>query len=199
MSEDYQRVLDFWFGDGSDADVASGQSPLWWGKNPDTDRQIKKEFEGDLQALADGELQQWLATPQGRLAAIIVLDQFSRNMYRDSGQSFAQDNLALTLCLEGMDSGADKKLSNIQRVFFYMPLEHAESMEMQNLSVATFEQLRDQTPPENKKLFSGFVGFAEKHRIIIERFGRYPHRNKLLGRESTVKEVEFLKQPGSSF
>ncbi|UTW44702.1 DUF924 domain-containing protein [bacterium SCSIO 12696] len=199
MATDYQQVLDFWFGDGADAEIASRQSSLWWGKNPEVDCQIKRQFEGDLQALVDGQQPQWLESPQGRLAAIVVLDQFSRNMYRDSGQSFSQDGLALALCIEGIDRGVDKKLSPIQRVFFYMPLEHAESMDMQNLSVTAFERLHSEVPETDQKLFAGFVEFAEKHRVIIERFGRYPHRNKLLGRESTAEEVEFLKQPGSRF
>ncbi|MDM3870429.1 DUF924 family protein [Porticoccus sp. W117] len=199
MAEDYHNVLDFWFGGGTDAEVASRQSGLWWGKSADVDRKIQENFEADLQTLVRGEHRDWLTAPEGTLAAIVVLDQFSRNMYRDSPRAFAQDAMALRLCLEGMDNGVDQKLRPIQRVFFYMPLEHAESMKMQNRSVAVFEQLRDEAPEENKKLFAGFVDFAEKHRVIIERFGRYPHRNKILGRESTAEEVEFLRQPGSSF
>ena len=200
MTSNFQQVLDFWFGgDGSDGEIASRQSKLWWGKSPQTDETIRQQFEADLQALVSGHHPSWLETPRGCLAAIIVLDQFSRNMYRDSAQSFAQDGLALTLCRDGVDKGVDTQLRPIERVFFYMPLEHAESMEMQNRSVAAFEQLRDEVPDEDKKLFSGFVDFAERHRVIIERFDRYPHRNKILGRESTAEEIEFLKQPGSGF
>lgn len=200
MPQDYQRVLDFWFGEGGDdAEIAARQSSLWWGKNADVDRQIKERFEADLLALADGERSDWMSTPQGWLAAIIVLDQFSRNMYRDSGRAFAQDAQALNLCRDGMAQGLDQVLRPIERVFFYLPMEHAESMEMQDLSVATFERLCDAVPQENKKLFSGFVDFAEKHRVIIARFGRYPHRNALLERLSTEQELAFLQQPGSGF
>ena len=200
MSSNYQAVLDFWFGDkGDDAEVAARQSGLWWGKNTDTDRHIKAQFEADLLALVAGQREHWLTTPQGWLAAIIVLDQFTRNMYRDSGRAFAQDALALELCSAGIEQGIDQQLRPIERVFFYLPLEHAESMAMQNLSVAGFEALRDTVIDEHKKLFAGFVDFAEKHRVIIERFGRYPHRNTILGRESTEEELTFLRQPGSGF
>ena len=200
MSGNYQAVLDFWFGDkGSDAETASRQSSLWWGKRADVDCHIKEQFEADLLALVAAERDDWLAAPQGWLAVIIVLDQFSRNMYRDSGLAFEQDLHALKLCRDGMAQGIDQQLRPIERVFFYLPLEHSESKAMQDLSVATFAALRDSVIDEHKKLFAGFVDFAEKHRVIIERFGRYPHRNIILGRESTEEELEFLRQPGSGF
>jgi uncharacterized protein (DUF924 family) len=195
-----EQVITFWFGsDINNPDVAKNQSALWWQKSPQTDSLIRQKFAGGLKDLALGHWDDWLETPRGRLAAIIVLDQFSRNMYRDTPQAFAQDSLALKWCLEGMRLKHDVELPFIGRVFFYLPLEHAESMEMQTLSVQKFTDLAERAGADESQTFMGFQDFAERHLEVIEQFGRYPHRNRILGRESTADELAFIEQPGSGF
>ena len=177
----YEQVLKFWF---EDID-----SKFWWKKDEIFDEQIRTRFsELHLQATRC-ELFKWRQTPEGRLAEIIILDQFSRNMFRDSPLAFANDTLALALAQEAVATGADKNLVLRQRSFLYMPFMHSESLKIHETAVELFSQ---------KEL--GFnLDFELKHKAIIERFGRYPHRNKILGRESTPEELEFLKQPGSGF
>lgn len=200
---DYNAVLDFWFGEenqqNTSADIADSQSALWWGKGDAIDQQILQRFEPTLKALISGQEQAWLDSPQGKLAAIIVLDQFSRNMYRDTGASFTQDALALHWALQMIRSGEDKQLSLIQRVFLYMPLEHSEQLNIQKLCLEKFKQLEAEAPQSFIKQAKGYVNFAQAHLDIIEKFGRFPHRNAVLNRPSTEEEIAFLQQPGSSF
>lgn len=190
----YQDVLDFWFGEiGPDGNVTDDRS-WWWQKNPELDEQIRTTYEPLIQAIANNELLEWEETPPSRLALIIALDQFTRNSYRDTPQAFAYDPLARRLTLSGLEHGYDLQLPLIQRVFFYMPLEHAEDRALQRRSVALFAQLA-----EENEAFAHYLDFAEQHKVIIDRFGRFPHRNEILGRETTAEEAEFLTQPGSSF
>ena len=172
-------VLEFWF----------GQPPeRWFRKDPVFDQEIRDRFGRVHDELALGEHDDWLATPRGRLAAVIVLDQFSRNMFRDTAGMFASDPRALEIALEGIARGDDRTLPEAQRSFLYMPLMHAEDREIQERSVALFGALGGDG-----------AKYAEMHRDIVQRFGRFPHRNAILGRTSTPEEVEFLTQPGSSF
>jgi uncharacterized protein (DUF924 family) len=204
---DKYEILNYWFDAAqdngakgpTDAEINQRQSALWWQKNRAVDRDIHQRFEPTLKALLRGQYHDWLQQADGRLAAIIVLDQFSRNMYRNSALSFTQDSLALHWCLEGIRSGQDKQLSPIQRVFFYMPLEHAESPQMQALCLEKFQQLKADAPASFQAAAEGFIGFAQRHKDIIDRFGHFPHRNALLGRSSSAEELAFLQQPGSSF
>ncbi|QIB64450.1 DUF924 family protein [Kineobactrum salinum] len=197
---DPDTVLQFWFGDSTDdATVAAQQASLWWSKNSRIDAQIRERFESLVSAAAAGDLDSWRATAQGWLALIILLDQFPRNIYRDTPAAFALDPSAQKLCNEGLAADIDQQLRPIQRAFFYLPLEHAEDRALQARSVALFRSLAARQPPEQAALFQGFVDYAERHRVIIERFGRFPHRNAVLGRPSTAEETEFLQQPGSSF
>jgi len=204
---DKQDILNFWFDAAqdssspalSDNDINQRQSGLWWQKSPAADDDIRQRFEPTLKALLRGQYSNWLNDAEGRLAAIIVLDQFSRNMYRDSALSYTQDSLALHWCLEGIRLGHDKQLRPIQRVFFYMPLEHAESTQMQALCLEKFQQLKADSPETFQPAASGFIDFAQKHKVIVDRFGHFPHRNAILGRTSSAEEIEFLKQPGSGF
>lgn len=178
---DYQSVLHFWF--------EEIESKKWWVKDPAFDQLIRERF-GDLHAqAARGELFGWRKTAEGRLAEIIVLDQFSRNMFRDTPTAFAQDALALVLAQEAVSAGADKALSEAKCSFLYMPFMHSESLVVHELAVELFSQPG----------LEGNLDFEMKHKVIIEKFGRYPHRNGILGRESTAEEVEFLKLPGSGF
>lgn len=176
-----QQVLDFWF----------KQTPpeLWFDQNDALDQQIKQQF-GDLHARAvAGELQDWRIDAQCRLAEIILIDQFSRNLYRDQAAAFAHDPMALVLAQEAIVQGADQQLSEVQRSFLYMPFMHSESRLIHEKALDLFIQLGN----ENN------LKFEKLHQDIIARFGRYPHRNKALGRISTPDELEFLKQPDSSF
>ena len=193
-------VLDFWFGaPGPAADVAARQRPLWFAKSAANDRIVVERFAETLVAAGKGELDDWAATPRGRLALIVVLDQFPHHIHRGHGQSFAYDARSLALAMEMIRRGEDAHLTPLERVFIYLPLEHAESMAMQDLSVALYEKLAIEAPAAERQLFDGFLDYARKHRDVVARFGRFPHRNEMLGRTSTADEIEFLKQPGSRF
>jgi uncharacterized protein (DUF924 family) len=193
-------ILHFWFGsDPDDGVVAKEKSALWWSKNPEVDGEIRQRFESSMKRAAAGELSDWQSTSRGRLAFILLTDQFPRNIYRDSPRAFAQDSKALACSLEGIQQGMDLKLRPIERIFFYLPLEHSESLEHQEQSVKYFGELFSIVSPEHKPIFEEYLNFAVRHRDIVARFGRFPHRNKILGRESTPEEIAFLAEPGSSF
>ena len=177
----FSTVLDFWF------DTLSAKD--WFSKSDELDAAIAEHFADIHRAAAAGELYSWRHSHEGRLAEILVLDQFSRNLFRDSPQAFAQDGQALVLAQEAIRHGADRALSDDQRAFLYMPYMHSESLAIQRASVLLYQALGR----ENN------LDFARRHYAIIERFGRYPHRNAILGRESSDEEREFLAQPGSSF
>lgn len=177
----YRDVLSFWFDE--------IEPKMWWAADPAFDALICSRFFSLLQRAAQAELFSWRATPHGRLAEVIVLDQFSRNIHRNSAQAFAPDAMALALAQEAVAAGALDKLSVIERNFLLMPYMHSESA----LIHAQAEQLfRDFAPPDNYQ-------YELRHKVIIDRFGRYPHRNAILGRTSTPEEIEFLQQPGSRF
>ncbi|MFQ3232095.1 DUF924 family protein [Reinekea sp.] len=177
----YSDVLSFWFEEVDES--------LWWKKDEGFDQKIRERFLTLHEQANRCELFTWRTSAQGRLAEIILLDQFSRNMFRGSSKAFASDVLALTLAQEMISLGQDKELSEAQRRFVYMPHMHSESLIIHEEAVKLFEQLG------NEKV----LGFEIRHKDIIEQYGRYPHRNDILGRESTAEEIEFLKQPGSSF
>jgi uncharacterized protein (DUF924 family) len=193
-------VLKFWFGDDiRDAnEVAGARSALWWG-GQENDQAIRERFETLHEQAIWGELREWEADPRGRLALIILIDQFSRNMHRGTPDAFAHDELSQQWCLDGLDAGVDRQLQPIERVFFYLPLEHAESLLLQERCLQLYTQLRDEAAEGERELFDNYLGYARRHHEIVSRFGRFPHRNAILGRVSTPEEVEFLKLPGSSF
>jgi len=177
----YLSVIEFWF-----EEITPAQ---WWQKNDGFDALIRDRFAELHLSTSRCERFAWRRRPLGRLAEIIVLDQFSRNLYRDQPEAFAHDSLALALAQQAIATGIDQRMDAKQRGFLYMPFMHSESRAMQNQSVQLFSQ-----PGLDAHLSS-----ARRHRDIIERFGRYPHRNKILGRVSTDEELAFLEQPGSSF
>ncbi|MGH7851772.1 MAG: DUF924 family protein [Thermodesulfobacteriota bacterium] len=200
--EKQARILDFWFGKPEKGGVPPLElSRMWWAKDQKTDDYIRNNFESGLVNAKEGELREWEKTPRGMLALIILLDQFSRNIYRDTPGAFSQDARALVIAAKGIEKGFDKGLPPVMRVFFYMPFMHSEDLEMQERSIALFGALEKDfpSPPELAEMLSNNRDYAERHYAIIERFGRYPHRNRILGRESSPEEIEFLKQPGSSF
>lgn len=198
--ETQDTILEFWFGlNTDDQTVAAEQSKLWWRKHPETDKRIQQRFEAYVTKAANRELDTWAATPRGRLALILLTDQFPRNIYRDTPQAFSFDALALSWSKEGIREGFHKSLRPIERVFFYLPLEHSESLEDQEQSVALYQELVADVKSEEKSTFDGFLDFAIRHRDIVKRFGRFPHRNRIVGRESTAEELAFLQEKGSSF
>ena len=189
----YQSVLAFWF-----EELKPAQ---WWQKNKQLDQDIAERF-GDLHRQAClGELFDWRTRAEGRLAEIIVLDQFSRNIYRDTPRAFAADCVALALAQEAVSAGAAQSLRPQQRVFLYMPMMHSESLKVHEVALALFEK-NAELDPDHEQEQSGAVSslkFERAHKDIIARFGRYPHRNRILGRKSSAAEEAFLQQPGSSF
>ncbi|HWQ37597.1 MAG TPA: DUF924 family protein [Burkholderiales bacterium] len=195
-----QEILRFWFGSNADdAAAAAEKSRLWWSKDSAVDAQIRERFQDLVEAAGRGELTHWAATAHGRLALILLTDQFPRNIYRGTPRAFAFDPVARLQCQEGIAVGDDRTLRLIERVFFYLPLEHSESAEDQAQSVGLFSELANRAPAAQRALFDGFLDYAVRHRDIIERFGRFPHRNAILGRPSTPEEIAFLRTPGSSF
>lgn len=177
----HSEVLSFWFDEIEPA--------KWWAVDPDFDNEIKDRFLPLLTRAAQGELFLWRQRPEGRLAEIIVLDQFSRNIYRNTAAAFAQDPIALVLAQEAVGAGIHTLLSPVQRGFLLLPYMHSESRQIHLLAESLY---REHAPAYNYE-------FELKHKAIIDRFGRYPHRNRILGRISSPEEIEFLKQPGSGF
>lgn len=176
-----EEILTFWF-----REISPRQ---WWVVDPAFDDLLKSRFAGLLQQASACELYPWRTTSRGRLAEIIMLDQFSRNIYRNTPRAFAQDPLALALSQEAVATGALQELEPIERAFLLMPYMHSESRLIHVEAEALFKK---HAPTDNHE-------FELKHKAIIDRFGRYPHRNRILGRESSPEEIEFLKQPGSAF
>ena len=201
-SEEISEVLRFWFGDLREGELPDEEKQMtWWMKSEEFDDLVRQRFEKHVLLAEKGELSRWLETPLGTVAFIVVVDQFPRNIYRDTSEAFSKDPLALSACLEGIEKGFDQGLHPTHRLFFYLPLMHSESLEIQKLSIEKYSTLENEYAPhpEIRETLACSTDFAGRHFDIIKRFGRYPHRNAALGRESTPEETEFLKQPGSSF
>lgn len=196
-----QTIHQYWFGDLDDnlgqVDAALQQS--WFNKNPARDQDIKQLFEADIHAAIRGDNHDWADTPRGRMALILLIDQFCRQVYRDTPDAFKHDPIAEQWTTEGIKAGLDLELTHIERVFFYLPLEHSESKEIQALSNQKYTELFETADEPERDTYREFLNYALAHQRIIDRFGRFPHRNEILGRQSTAEEIEFLKQPGSSF
>lgn len=203
LSPQIEDVLEFWFGS-SDSDDPEGltsegllyqrRRKIWFGKNPEFDRAIRDRFELLYQQAAAGNLDPWQQSPSGSLALILVLDQFPRNMFRHTPQAFATDAVARAVAKEMIRRGDDRLLLPVQRIFVYLPLEHSENRDDQHQSVQQVEVLVATQPA-----LADCLDYAQRHQVVIERFGRFPHRNRILGRETTAEEAEFLQQPGSAF
>ena len=194
-------IHEYWFGSAlQDAAVtARERARLWWSKSPELDNEIRRRFESCVIKAGSGDLDHWASNPQDRLALILLTDQFPRSIYRDSAKAFAFDNKALSLARDGVDLGFDNALRSLEKVFFYLPLEHSELLADQQRSVSLFQKLVDEASSDQKPTFAEYFDFAVRHRDIISRFGRFPHRNEALGRISTPEELSFLQQPGSGF
>lgn len=191
-------VLDYWFGSAPmDPARLAERSAFWFGGDgPEAgaarDAQIRATLEPMLERAARGEFAAWAGSPKRRLALIILFDQVPRNAYRGTGAAFAFDREALALSVEGLQLAADAALAPWERLFFYLPLEHAESMDAQDAAVAAFTRNAAEAPPEYRAWCEGLVGYAHKHRDLIRLFGRFPHRNAVLGREDTPEEKAWL-------
>lgn len=185
--------MSFWFKEQAlSAPQIDNRMDTWFGEDAAFDHEIETEFSDDVERASAGQLDHWADESRGRLALILLLDQFRRNIYRNTAKAFEMDGLALKLCVEGAMEKKDQGLSHIERAFFYMPLQHAESAKVQAKSCELFNKLTELVSPTYRETFSTIAQFAELHRDIVDQFGRFPHRNTLLGRENTAEENEYL-------
>ncbi len=200
MQAPWQDLLHWWFGQGTSAtEIAAEKQRLWFGYRPQQDAEARERFGALVEQALNGDLQDWAELPEGWLALVLLLDQLPRMIHRNTPRAFAGDERAQQLVRDGIAHGGDMLLSPIQRVFIYLVLEHAENLAVQDLAVAHFTALRDIAAEHEQALFRDFLDYAERHREVISRFGRFPHRNAILGRDSSDAEQSFLQQPGSSF
>ena len=200
MNETIDSVLTFWFGEcRTSLEINNDRKSLWWSKDENIDQKIAARFSPLVVMVANGDLDHWRESAAGMLASIICTDQFPRNIYRGQEKSFAYDPVALALAQQAIATGVDQELPPIRRVFMYLPLEHSENLSDQQQCLALFTGLAETAPDDEKELFDSFLDFARRHLEIIERFGRFPHRNKILGRTDSAEELEFLEKPGSTF
>ena len=193
-------VLDYWFGQGPmDPARLMERNTFWFGGDgPEAaaarDADIKAQLEPMLERASRGEFAAWAGSPKRRLALILLFDQVPRNAYRDTAAAFAFDREALALSIEGLQLAADAALAPWERLFFYLPLEHAESIDAQDAALAAFTRNAAEAPPEFRPWCEGLIGYANKHRDLIKLFGRFPHRNQVLGRADTPEEAAWLKE-----
>ena len=193
-------VLAFWFKEHElSAPQIDRRMDIWFSEDPVFDHEIEKEFADEVAKASKGQLDHWTSKSHGRLALIILIDQFRRNIYRNTAKAFSKDQLALKLCVQGAMEKADRELTPIQKVFFYMPLQHAESRKVQAKSVELYRRLAETVSPTLRETFMTVAQFAELHKDIIDRFGRFPHRNQLLNRENTLEENEYLAGDAPDF
>jgi uncharacterized protein (DUF924 family) len=200
------NILEFWFGNRPyTREALARHARLWFGDasapelQPQTDEALRLRFGRLAVAAARGEFDVWESSPRRRLALILLLDQFPRGIYRGRAQAYMQDHRALALAVSGTQLGADAALDPVERIFFYMPMQHAESRELQEESVSAFRRLSAEGPAELAHIFALAAQHAKQHRDVIERFGRFPHRNRVLGRVSTAEEREWLAAGGAAF
>ena len=190
---DIEEILTFWFSEVRDEPAYFEEyAPRWFVQNADFDREIVQRFQADYELAAQGQLTHWTETARGGVALILVLDQFPRNMFRNDPRAFATDPLAQQIAEQMIDAELDQQLRLVERYFVYVPFMHSENRAHQQRSVLLFQQLA-----EERAYFD--TSYAVRHQEVIDRFGRFPHRNSVLGRASTSEELEFLKQFGSSF
>jgi len=195
-----EAILAFWFKEHElTAPQIDGRMDVWFGEDPLFDEEVARQFSDDVEGASEGRLDHWAQEPNGRLALILLLDQFRRNIYRNKAEAFALDKAALKLCVEGAMEKKDKGLTPIQRAFFYMPLQHAESRKVQKKSCQIFNKLSATVSATYKETFETIAQFAELHADIVEQFGRFPHRNTILNRANSPEENEYLAGDTPSF
>jgi len=200
--DEARSIRDFWFGKlPLSPEALNRRMRFWFGSegSAERDAQIRARFGALLARAAGGELAAWADGPRRRLSLIVLLDQFPRHIFRGTTRAFEHDAQALGLTLSGMQSAADAALDVVERIFFYMPLQHAEVSDVQDESVAAYRRLLAEAPRELRAVFEGALRSAENHRAIVEKFGRFPHRNRVLERPSSEAEVAWLRRGGESF
>ncbi len=195
-----ERLLEFWFGHCGPGGLPSQQAvKLWFSGGRDFDEECRERFSESVTAALAGELESWAATPRGRVALVLLLDQLPRNLFRGGPEAFHGDAAALRHASEAVDGGEDERLLPVERYFLYMPFEHAEDLAYQDRAVALFEALARMTEDYGGTFFSGGIDWARRHRAVVERFGRFPARNRALGRASTPAEAAFLEEHPAGF
>ncbi|EZP28766.1 DUF924 family protein [Pseudomonas sp. RIT288] len=200
MNAPWQPLLDWWFGHAESPDeIAADKGKLWFGKKDSQDLEARERFGVFVDQALAGELTEWTQRPEGWLALVLLLDQLPRMIFRDSPKAFSGDLRAQKLVAQGIAADFDRQLKPIQRVFIYLVFEHCENLAVQNEAVSRFIDLVAEQPEAERAVFADNLDYAERHRKVIARFGRFPHRNAVLGRESTVDELAFLSEPGSRF
>jgi uncharacterized protein (DUF924 family) len=200
MSAVPEAILAFWFADAPwDVAAAEARQGFWFDASAETDAQIRDRFGAAMDAAARGELDAWLEAPRSALALVILLDQFPRNVWRGTPRAFATDAQALDCARRAIAAGQLDPLTPVEQSFLLLPFEHAESLAAQRECVALFDRIVAQAPLEWVPLLEGYAGYARRHHAVIERFGRFPHRNAILGRESTPDEVAYLAGGGETF
>ena len=200
MLAPWLALLEWWFGSAeSPSEVAKAKGELWFGKDQAQDAEAKSRFGDLVESALSGGLKEWTESPDGWLALVLLLDQLPRMIYRDTPRAFAGDERAQKLVAHGLKLGRDQHLDPLHRSFIYLVLEHTENLDAQNQAVARFTDLLPLLPATDREFLTSSLDYAERHREVIKRFGRFPHRNDILGRVSTPEEIEFLKGHGSRF
>ncbi len=195
MIQRIDEINKFWLGRVEETIIPSEhRAKIWFGEDQDVDNEIKSLFSADLDHAIKDEYDSWQETPHGQLALILLLDQFSRHIHRDTPQAFAQDPKALAICLQGISTEADHSLSLIERVFYYFPLLHSENLNHQEQAVHSYQILAELAFPETRVIYDSFLRFANHHYTIIQRFQRFPQRNRVLNRQSTPEEMVYLRE-----
>jgi uncharacterized protein (DUF924 family) len=195
-----QDILAFWFGPAmQSAEAAQARSKVWFSYDAALDAELARRFGSLPERARCGELDHWASSAESALAQVLVLDQFPRNLFRNDARAFAFDPLALVATSTAIAAGFDAQLHPLQAVFLYLPFEHAEDIAAQERAVTLFGALLHRAPRGNERLFEGYADYARRHRDVIARFGRFPHRNTLLGRVSTPAEISYLKEGGEHF
>lgn len=194
MPDRVHELLNLWFGNLGSADLpSSGRTNLWFGDNDAVKKQMSLNFSKEYNEAIEGKLNVWLETARGRLAMIILLDQYSRYVHHDSAKAFEYDVVAQRICIEGIQMRMDQSLTLIERVFFYMPLVHSENQQVQESSIKLYQDLASLSMAETSQIYQLFLAYAYAHFRVIKEFGRFPQRNTVLGRNSTQAEIAFLK------
>ena len=195
---DYSEILEYWFGDLKNDDYfPARKAKIWYRKDEKVDMHIRETYTDVWCKAREEKLCSWYEDPRGTLAVIIILDQFSRHLFRDNAKAYAQDESCVNLCLQSLDRA--QQLLTLEKAFWYMPLQHSESLELQEKSVGLYKTLVDNANEKIREQVYGFYDYACAHRDVIKRFGRFPHRNAILQRESTEAERKFLQRRGTMF
>ena len=200
MSIDPEAILSFWFGEAAcNPEKAAAREGFWFGSSPEADAQVRERFAAAIDAAATGELDRWGETARSALARVILLDQFPRNVWRGTARAFAHDPLALAAARAAVASGLLAQLAPIEQAFLILPYQHSESLDAQRTSLQLCEEIARNAPTPWRALLDHYADFARQHLALIERFGRFPHRNATLGRTPTADELTYLERGGATF